>query len=271
MEEKAKEKKSFMICGISIWRIMTYFVIYSIVGFVVETLYGLATKGVLESRRSFLYGPFCSIYGLGAVVMILSLQYFKKNNFTLFIGGFIVGSIVEYFISFVGEMLFHVKWWDYSGMPFNINGRICFSFSLFWGVLAIFLMTYLNVKVDKWIDKVKERKKIKMLKKVVLFFIIFLIFDCLITGFALKMFFTRLVLEHDLEIQNADKYLESGKKLYENPIIKDISDTLFSDKKMLRTFPNLKVTGKDGNIIYIDSVLKDIQPYYLKVFTPRQK
>ena len=78
--EKAKEKKNFTICGISIWRILTYFVIYSVVGFVVETLYGLATKGVLESRQSFLYGPFCSIYGLGAVVMILFLQYFKKNR-----------------------------------------------------------------------------------------------------------------------------------------------------------------------------------------------
>lgn len=62
-----KEKEHIKICGISIWRILAYFVVYSVAGFIIETIFGLLTKGVLESRKSFLYGPFCSIYGLGAV------------------------------------------------------------------------------------------------------------------------------------------------------------------------------------------------------------
>lgn len=130
--KKKKEKKKFTILGMSIWRVLAYFIIYSILGYLIETLFGLVTKGVIESRQSFLYGPFCAIYGLGAVIMIGLLQYFKKNNFTLFFGGFLIGSVVEYLVSLFGEMMLHVKWWDYSNMPLNINGRICVYFSIFW-------------------------------------------------------------------------------------------------------------------------------------------
>lgn len=77
-ETRENRKKQFTVFGFTIWRLMAYFIIYSILGYIVETLFGLVTKGVLESRKSFLYGPFCAIYGLGAVVVILGLQKFKK-------------------------------------------------------------------------------------------------------------------------------------------------------------------------------------------------
>ena len=79
--------------------------------------------------------------------MILFLQYFEKNGFTLFVGGFLIGSVTEYLVSLIGELILHVKWWDYSNMPLNINGRICFYYSVFWGVLAIFLMRVVQPKV----------------------------------------------------------------------------------------------------------------------------
>ena len=125
IEQTSEKNKSKRIFGITLWRILAYFIIYSVVGFIVETTYGTITKGVIESRRSFLYGPFCAIYGVGACTMIVLLQKFKKSHNLLFIGGFILGAIVEYTVSFFGEMIFHVKWWDYSNRPFNINGRIC--------------------------------------------------------------------------------------------------------------------------------------------------
>ena len=152
-----REKKTLKIAGISIWRILTYFIIYSMAGFIIETLFGFLTKGMLESRKGFLYGPFCPIYGVGAIIMILSLQYFKKNNYTLFFGGFLIGSIVEYLISYFGELIFKVNWWDYSDRFLNINGRICLTFSLFWGLLAIYLIKHFNPLIDKIIDKTKEK------------------------------------------------------------------------------------------------------------------
>lgn len=85
-EKIETNKKEFTICGFTITRILAYFIIYSVIGFIIETIFGLLTKGVVESRKSFLYGPFCGIYGIGAVVMIIGLQKFKKNDYTLFIG-----------------------------------------------------------------------------------------------------------------------------------------------------------------------------------------
>ena len=266
IEEKNNNiDNKFTVFGYTLSKIVAYFVIYSFLGFIIETLFGLLTKGVVESRKSFLYGPFCGIYGLGAIVMIISLKRFNKNNYTLFIGGFIVGSIIEYVISLIGEELFHIKWWDYSGMPFNINGRICIGFSLFWGILAIYLMSHLNPKVDKFIDKINP----KLLKALAVTATIFFIFDLLITGFALKMFFTRLVNDYDLELQNVDRYRQAYTELYNQPEIKEIVNKYLSYEKMLHTFPNIKVTGKDGNIIWVCDILKDIQPYYFRVFEPK--
>ena len=84
--------------------------------------------------------------------MILPLQRFKKNNYTLFAAGFVIGSIIEYLVSLIGELIFHIKWWDYSDQILNLNGRICVLFSLFWGLLAIYLMSDINKRVDKLID-----------------------------------------------------------------------------------------------------------------------
>lgn len=216
MREKINESKKepLKIQGFTITTLLAYFIIYSIVGFIIETIFGILTKGVLESRKSFIIGPFCSIYGLGAVIMILALQKFKKNNYTLFFGGFLVGSIIEYVISLIGEAIFHVVWWDYSDMAFNINGRICVAFSMFWGILAIYLITHFNPKIEE---------------------------------------------------KYIDKYIEQ----YKNMPMKSLVDKIFSNKEMLKTFPNLKITNKDGNVVLIRDILSDINPYYLKVFTPK--
>lgn len=62
MENELKENKKVLILGINIWEILAYFIIYSVAGYFIETFFALIRYGVLESRQSFLYGPFCSIY-----------------------------------------------------------------------------------------------------------------------------------------------------------------------------------------------------------------
>lgn len=250
----------------TLWRILTYFIIYSILGFVVETLFGLVTKGVIESRQSFLYGPFCAIYGVGAVVMLYFLQYFKKNKYTLFLGGFLIGSVVEYLISLIGEYIFNVKWWDYSDMAFNINGRICIAFSFIWGLLAIYLVCHINIKVDRIIEKLKSKFSIKTLKSIVLVVILFMCLDYIVSTFAMKMFFARFVCENNIDIYEKEKYIEEYEYFYSNEIISQIARKYFSDEKMLKTFPNLKYTDSSGKTRVIDEILKGIKPYYYKVF-----
>lgn len=263
-EKNKQDKKKFTILGFSIWRILAYFIIYSVLGYVIETLFSIMTKGTWESRQSFLYGPFCSIYGLGAVIMIVFLQYFNKNNNRLFWGGFLIGSITEYVISFLGEKIFNVIWWDYSNMPLNLNGRICVFFSLFWGFLAIYLMSYANPKVDRLIEWFKKKISINKLKIITAIVTIFLFIDFLLTGFAIKMFYIRMIHNHDMQVENREKVEELYQEIYGNEKLAEFIQTFFSDKKMIRTFPNLKATDVNGNILYFDSFLRDIEPYYYK-------
>ena len=259
-----KEKKKFKIFGYSIWRILAYFIIYSILGYIIETLFGIVTKGVWESRQSFLYGPFCGIYGLGAVIMILALQYFNQNNNRLFIGGFIVGSIVEYVVSWIGEVILNVKWWDYSNMPLNLNGRICVFFSIFWGLLGICLMTYINPRVDRLINWIKSKISINKLKVITLLVTIFLFIDFIITGYALEFFIVRKIYENNLPVVNKEKADIAYDKIYNNEKLSNFIYEFWGDEKMIRTFPNLKIRDKDGNIIYFADYVGDIQPYYYK-------
>lgn len=269
--ETNKTKKRLTINGISIWRILAYFIIYSVAGYIIETLYGMITKGVWESRQSFLYGPFCGIYGLGAVVMILCLHKFPKKYNILFIGGFIVGSIVEYVISWFGEVILGVKWWDYSNMPLNLNGRICVYFSVFWGFLGIYLIASLNPKVDKIINWIKSKFKTqKALKTFVVTVFTVLMLDCIATAFAIEFFLVRMIVKNDLNVADKELVQEQYDKIYGNENLSKFIYTFWGDKKMIRTFPNLKINDKDGNIIYMDSFL-DIQPYYLKVHDIRNK
>ena len=259
-----KVKKNKTIFGFSIWRLIAYFIIYSVLGFVIETAFGAVTKGVIESRKSFLYGPFCAIYGLGAVVMILCLQPFKKNNNTLFWGGFVAGSVIEYLVSLIGELIFHVIWWDYSDMPLNINGRVCVYFSIFWGLLGIYLVSYINPKIDKLINFIKRKISDKALKIIEMITAVFLIVDCLITAYALKAFYIRMVKLHNINIGNVEMIDKEYDKMYGNKKKSDFIYKYWGDEKMIKTLPNLKLQENDGKIVYFDSLLPDIQTYYYK-------
>ena len=264
VEQATTQKKKFKLFGYTIWRILAYFIIYSVLGYIIETIFGIITKGTWESRQSFLYGPFCGIYGLGAVIMILSLQYFNQNNNRLFWGGFLVGSIIEYVVSWIGEILLNVKWWDYSNMPLNLNGRICVFFSIFWGLLAIYLMSYINPRVDRLINWIKTKISINKLKVITLGVTIFLFIDCVVTGYALKFFIVRKVYENNLQVVNKEQLDIAYNEIYSNEKLVDFIEKFWNDRKMIRTFPNLKIKDKDGNLIYFADYVGDIQPYYYK-------
>lgn len=121
-----------------------YFIIYSFVGWVYESI----VESVQHRRwinRGFLSGPFIPIYGAGAVLALFCLQPFAAMNvFMLF---FLAGTIdctLEYFTSWVMEKLFHARWWDYSTWPLNLNGRVCgLGFAAF-GVLSVLLLRFIH-------------------------------------------------------------------------------------------------------------------------------
>lgn len=264
VKKEAETNKRATIMGLSIWRILAYFIIYSIVGYIIETIFGIITKGVWESRQSFLYGPFCAIYGVGAVIMIIFLHGYSKKYTRLFLGGFIVGSIVEYLVSWIGEMILGIKWWDYSNMPLNINGRICFYYSIFWGILAIFLMKVIHLHIRRFLAYLLKKINIKVTKIIIYVITIFIIFDCIISAFAIDLFTIRMIANNNLDVKNKNMIVEINNKINESTFRKKLSDTIFCDKIMIITYPNLKVQQIDGSIVYFKDLLPDIKPYYIR-------
>lgn len=116
--------------------ILFYFAIYSFLGWCVESVY----KTVLERRfinSGFLYGPFCPIYGFGAVIMILLLSKLPNNVFLIFLISMILLTVWEYVVGVLLEKIFKTKYWDYTDLKFNINGRICLKNSIYWGILGV--------------------------------------------------------------------------------------------------------------------------------------
>lgn len=209
---------------------------------------------------------FYGIYGVGAVIIIVFSQYFNKNNITLFLGGYIIGSVTEYVTSFLVEVILHTKWWDYSNNILNVNGRVCLLYSIFWGILTIFLVKKFNPLLDKAMDKIKSKIPHKLLKGIVSFIIIFLIIDCIATCYAQDIFITRIVIKNDIETEDLKRREEDYKKLEESEHLTKFINAYWNDKKMIRTFPNMKIEDKDNNIIYLNSLLPEIQPYYKKIF-----
>ena len=250
---------------ISIWRIFAYFIIYSFVGFVVETLFALINYNVLESRKSFLYGPFCGIYGVGAVALIIVLKHwFNKNNYTLFFGGCITGSAIEYVMSFLGEIFFNARWWDYSNRFLNVNGRICLLYALFWGILRLILMKMINPYVDKFISFIQKKLKPKAIKWIISIAIFFMLINIIATGLAVELFLIRMSTQNNLDIKHKEEATKIYNAIYQNQDKRNFINKFWGNKKMLTTFPNITITTKTGEVIRVKELLPEIKPYIYK-------
>ena len=137
-------------------------------------------------------------------------------------------------------MIFNVKWWDYSSNPLNINGRICVYYSLIWGVLAIFLLSIVNPRVDKFIDFIKRKIPGKYTKTVEVTILLFLVLDFIISVYAMTAFYARTIVEHDLDVDNRGMINLVYEIIYKDEERGKLTRKVFSDEKMIRTFPNLR-------------------------------
>lgn len=146
----------------------TYFIVYAFLGWVCEDIYcGIGKRKFIN--RGFLYGPYCPIYGFGALLVIYPLLMVSKHPIVVFIFGMVLTSILEYITSFVMEKLFATRWWDYSTYPFNINGRICLQNSLLFGLMALVVVYGLHPIVSRFVERIP-------LGFLVIFLIMFTIF-----------------------------------------------------------------------------------------------
>lgn len=158
-----------------------YFFLFAIIGWLMETIYSFLVLGHF-TKRGFLYGPLCPIYGYGALILIIFLGKYRKNSLKLFVYSAIIFSIFEYIASYILEVLFHSYWWDYTNDFFNLNGRISIFYSFAWGIIAIIFVGHLypffKKKLNIILSKISYRIKVTIINSFCIIYIIDTILSC---------------------------------------------------------------------------------------------
>ena len=196
------------------------FPVYSFLGWCLEVVFNSVNTGEFVNR-GFLNGAVCPIYGIGAGVMIGALMSFEDNLLYLFLGAFVIGSLLELVGGFLMKKLFHMSWWDYSDQPMNIGGYICLKFSLAWGIAGIMLMRVIHPLVAEVVGLVPDL----LLHFILIGFYISFIVDAVITVIAV------LKLGRDLkEVTRLSKMLHKSS----DAIAKSVGNTAIHVSERVR-------------------------------------
>ncbi len=139
------------IFGIDLLDVIYNFFLYSIIGWIYESTLVSVRKGSFVNR-GFLNGPVIPIYGVGATLIYISFWQVRGVYPVIFFGGMILASVLEYFTSWIMEVLFHARWWDYSNRRLNIQGRICLLSATVWGVMSLLVIEVLQPGVVRLFD-----------------------------------------------------------------------------------------------------------------------
>ncbi|MCR4753788.1 MAG: putative ABC transporter permease [Candidatus Saccharibacteria bacterium] len=218
-----------------------WFIIYSFLGWAWETL----ITSIPQRRfvnRGFLNGPYCPIYGAGALLFI-----FFTNNIDSIAVRFILGAVIactlEYLTSWVLELIFHARWWDYAPRRFNLNGRICLEGFFVFGLGAV-VAPYFHQNVAN----ITAQLSPALLNSIFSIILITFIVDVVITNRALSKF-NRILREYQKAIDKRRldflEFIRRGRRVFEMRIGKNnrIRDVLsFQQRRILDAFPHFDST-----------------------------
>lgn len=139
--------------NINLFEVITYFIIYSFLGWVMESVFrSICEKKIINT--GFLKGTFCPIYGIGATIMLLFLDRFENKPVLLFCIAIIILTAWEYIVGVLLEKIFQTKYWDYSNHKINFQGRICLTNSICWGILGVLFVKYIHPFIQGIIGKI---------------------------------------------------------------------------------------------------------------------
>lgn len=146
-----------MILGIPVYFVLMDFYIFAFAGWIYESVFCSIRNRKLVNR-GFLVGPILPLYGFGAVAVYVLLRPFSKTASLLYIMGMIVATVLEYITSWLLEVLFHTKWWDYTEEPYNFQGRVALIPSMFWGLLSLLMFDVLQPTATYLIELIPGEK-----------------------------------------------------------------------------------------------------------------
>ncbi|MBQ6335442.1 MAG: hypothetical protein IJI46_10270 [Erysipelotrichaceae bacterium] len=223
------------LCTYLIW-----FMVYSFFGWIYESLLRSYTHKRWYNS-GFLNGPYIPIYGCGAVMDIFFLSDLKEP-FLIFLYAAIINCILEYITSYVMELLFHARWWDYSKKPLNLNGRIYYGGFLAFGIMAMAVVLYVHPFLKAHTTDLMDPASLYVCASLV---VIMIFTDTYITVTNMKDLEEKLT-QLTIALEEARVKLESDleTKLEELPEFQKIRELRqrfnFQEKRLLDAFPDLK-------------------------------
>ena len=205
------------------------FFTYAILGWLMEVgCKLLETKKFIN--RGFLIGPYCPIYGWGAIIITLLLNKYLADPIALFIMAIVICSIIEYATSYFMEKIYHARWWDYSRRKYNINGRICLETMIPFGILGVLIMYFANPFFTGIYEKIPENA----LTVICSFLVIVFLIDNIISSHIIS---TIKVEGIKAEKDNTKEITEKVKQI--------LQSKSFLHKRLINAFPDIKnIRGK---------------------------
>lgn len=165
----------------SIYQLLWLFLIYSFVGWILETIFAI-TKQRKIINRGLINGPFCTVYGFTGVLITVALK--DLSGVWLFLFSAIYASVIEWVAGKIIEKICHERWWNYENNKFNLGGYISLQTSVLWGVLGFIAVTFTNsLLIDAY--------------KLIPFMVIRIILIVVVVALAADMIFSLLILYYN--------------------------------------------------------------------------
>ena len=222
------------------------FYIYSFIGWAQEVLQSIV-KFKRFINRGFLIGPICPVYGFGSIMITFFLKKYIDQPFFVFLTAIFICCTLEYFTSYVLEKIFKARWWDYSHMKFNINGRICLECGLGFGLGAMAILYVINPYV---IDPIFNKFDIEILTYVTYVVLSLQVIDTVISF----SFISKLKnISNSIKSDNTEVITHEVKKM--------LAASTRPYKRLLESFPNMQINNR---LSIIKTKLDEQKKKYLK-------
>ncbi len=212
------------------------FIIYSFIGYIVEVI-NCSVRERKFVNRGFLCGPYCPIYGVGAVAVILLLLRFQSDPVLVFLLGALITTSIEYITSFILEKIFHNKWWDYTGMPMNLNGRVCLQNALLFGFGTLVILYVIQPFVDSMLSNFSNFT----LNVVAIILLVIFLIDCVYSFIVAYNLRNRLIICEELKKEKLAKIPGMVEKLLKKKVAKYKT----YPKRLLESFPDLRKKNEE--------------------------
>ncbi|OJU11093.1 MAG: hypothetical protein BGN88_14490 [Clostridiales bacterium 43-6] len=218
-----REKALPFLAGMNGYKLFWIFMVSSVIGYLVETVYCVLYTGQYESKQGLLYGPFSPIYGFGAVLLTLSMKLFIKRTdlfVLLFCGA--LGAGFEFVCSLFQESVFGTVSWEYSQSHLNLGGRTNLKYALIWGLFGVLYAKKIYPPLCKLIEKIPDDPG-RLITRILL---IFMLLNIIMSVVAVH--------------RRGQRYQGVPASSYVDHVI----DRYYNDDYMNKIYPNMKFVEK---------------------------